>query len=68
MRITRGNCPNQGDCNFEDETLCEYDNMADSNFNWIVKSGAGPNLFTGPTFDHTYGNGYNGFYVIAGKN
>ena len=47
LRITRGSCPNQGDCSFEDETLCEYENMADSDFNWITNSGAGPNLFTG---------------------
>jgi len=47
LRITRGNCPNQGDCNFEDATLCEYENMFDSDYNWITNSGPALNLFTG---------------------
>jgi hypothetical protein len=41
--------------------------MADSDYNWITNSGAGPNLFTGPSFDHTFGSGFNGFYAIAGN-
>lgn len=55
IRITRGSCPNQGDCNFDDGTLCEYRNMNGTEINWIVRRGSGPNLFTGPSNDHTLG-------------
>ena len=41
--------------------------MADSDYNWITNSGAGPNLFTGPSFDHTFGSGFKGYYAIAGN-
>ena len=48
VRITRGLCPNQGDCNFEDNTLCEYQNMQNANFSWYTNRGYGPNsIYTG---------------------
>lgn len=47
VRITRGNCPNQGDCNFEDGTLCEYENVETSEIFWTVRRGPGPNSGTG---------------------
>ena len=48
VRITRGLCPNQGDCNFEDNTLCEYQNMVNANFSWYTNRGYGPNsIYTG---------------------
>lgn len=47
MRITRGNCPNQGDCNFEDGTLCEYENLNEAEMKWTVRRGSGPNAGTG---------------------
>ncbi|CAF0741635.1 unnamed protein product, partial [Brachionus calyciflorus] len=56
IRITRGACPNPGDCNFEDGSLCEYRNINGSELNWVVRRGYGPNLFTGPNYDHTLGN------------
>jgi len=36
IRITKGECPNQGDCNFEDGSLCDYTNSLDSDIKWIV--------------------------------
>ena len=36
IRITKGDCPNQGDCNFEDGSLCDYTNSIDSDIKWIV--------------------------------
>ena len=43
MRITRGYCPKQGDCNFEDGTLCEYENLVSTEIKWKVRRGPGPN-------------------------
>lgn len=50
VRITRGLCPNQGDCNFEDNTLCEYQNMQNANFSWYTNRGYGPNSISTGNF------------------
>lgn len=63
IRITRGACPNPGDCNFEAGSLCEYKNVNGSEINWVVRKGYGPNLYTGPDYDHTFGTS-DGYYAL----
>ena len=67
VRITKGACPEQGNCNFEDATLCEYRNMEGTDLKWFARKGYGPNtIYTGPDYDHTYGNSQ-GYYAIISK-
>ncbi|CAF0741650.1 unnamed protein product, partial [Brachionus calyciflorus] len=54
VRITKGDCPSAGDCNFEDKTLCNYKNSEDSKIKWVVKQGS-ISFLTGPSSDHTFG-------------
>lgn len=66
IRITKGDCPNAGDCNFEDKSLCNYRNSDDSQIKWIVKQGT-VSFSTGPTSDHTFGTSA-GSYASFSKN
>lgn len=65
VRITKGDCPNAGDCNFEDKTLCGYTNTPDSKIKWIVAKGS-LSTITGPSSDHTFQNSQ-GSYAVFGK-
>jgi|LakMenEpi03Aug12_release.lakeMendotaPanAssembly.Ray.scaffolds.fasta_scaffold943078_1 hypothetical protein len=47
IRITRGSCPNFGDCTFEGNSYCGYRNLEGNDFDWILKSGLSPNYPNG---------------------
>ena len=66
MRISKGDCPHAGDCNFEDGSLCRYENTPDSQIRWVVAKGASNTQVTGPLFDHTFGN-TQGAYAVLGE-
>ena len=44
-----------GFCDFENG-LCAYSNSKSDDFDWLVGSGKTQSRFTGPKFDHTFGN------------
>lgn len=47
-----------GTCDFESNGRCTWTNSpVDDDFDWIVAQGNTPSRWTGPTTDHTYGNG-----------
>ena len=43
VRISKGACPEQGNCNFEDATLCEYRNLEGTDLKWFARKGYAPN-------------------------
>ena len=42
-------------CDFEDASLCGYQQAVNDNFDWTWHTGATGSSSTGPTVDHTYG-------------
>ncbi|XP_029473208.1 IgGFc-binding protein-like [Rhinatrema bivittatum] len=53
--ICGGSCPLQ--CSFDDD-FCHWTQSNTDNFDWKRHKGATPSSLTGPSFDHTSGNGY----------
>ena len=49
-----GNCPEQGFCNFDDGSLCEYANSKTEVLRWANRRGAAPNTGTGPYSDVSF--------------
>lgn len=45
IKISRGECRHFGDCDFEDNNLCDYTNSPSSQIDWIPKR----SLFLGPS-------------------
>jgi len=58
LKLNQGYCPPPGDCSF-DKGLCSWRNVKTKkdDFDWILNSGNTASTFTGPTKDHTSGNG-----------
>ncbi|CAH1259361.1 TMPRSS15 [Branchiostoma lanceolatum] len=44
-------------CDFEEGTTCQWVQGVGDNFDWTLHSGGTPSGFTGPSYDHTKGNG-----------
>ena len=42
-------------CDFEDPSLCGYQQAVNDDFDWTWHSGGTTSVSTGPTADHTYG-------------
>ena len=68
IRISKGDCPKPGDCNFEDGSLCNYENTLTSDIKWIVTRKPSNSPETGPTFDHTFGNSQGAYAVMNTEN
>jgi hypothetical protein len=51
-----------GTCDFDKKDLCNWANLNESDFQWILYSGSTPTDSTGPTADHTIGTNL-GFYI-----
>ncbi|EDO47787.1 predicted protein [Nematostella vectensis] len=63
ISLIDGQCPNPGTCDFENG-LCTYRNdMTEDNFDWLQGKGNTLSSGTGPSTDHTTGNG-NGTYMF----
>lgn len=57
VKIMNGSCPTPGDCSFDDG-MCTWTNSRTGDvFDWIIGGGGTPSFFTGPSSDHTTGNG-----------
>jgi hypothetical protein len=58
-----GSCSSlAGTCDFDKKDLCNWANLNESDFDWILNSGTTPTFMTGPTVDHTIGTDQ-GFYI-----
>ena len=42
-----------GLCDFENNDLCNWMNVEENDFDWILNTGSTPTLSTGPIYDHT---------------
>ncbi|XP_071956933.1 MAM and LDL-receptor class A domain-containing protein 1-like [Antedon mediterranea] len=63
IAILDGACPRDGFCDFETD-MCGWTNdFVNDDFDWLRDTGGTPSSYTGPTADHTLGNGL-GFYVF----
>ncbi|KAI0237715.1 hypothetical protein LSAT2_011692 [Lamellibrachia satsuma] len=52
-------------CDFEQD-MCGWTNSNQDQFDWIAGSDETPTVFTGPSWDHTYGDGLKqGFYLYT---
>lgn len=57
VKIMNGSCPTPGDCSFDDG-MCTWTNGRTGDvFDWIIGGGGTPSFLTGPSSDHTTGNG-----------
>jgi hypothetical protein len=51
-------------CNFDQNTICEWQNSDTGDFNWKTQIGASQSLLTGPLLDHTTGSETGGYALI----
>lgn len=65
IELRDGPCPHVGDCNFDEDDFCLWDNLPDLSstggfvapqIEWIINNGASTAFGTGPSVDHTQGN------------
>ncbi|CAF1593620.1 unnamed protein product, partial [Adineta ricciae] len=62
VKILNGACPAPRVCDFEDSSICGYQNDATADFSWSRHRGSTSSSATGATNDHTYGTGI-GYYM-----
>ncbi|UJR31098.1 hypothetical protein I4U23_018606, partial [Adineta vaga] len=62
LKILNGVCPSPRVCDFEDASICGYQNDATADFSWSRHRGSTTSSVTGATNDHTYGTGI-GYYM-----
>ncbi|CAF4185562.1 unnamed protein product, partial [Rotaria sp. Silwood2] len=62
LKLLNGACPSPTICDFEDSSICNYQNDAKAEFTWTRHKGATATSSTGATNDHTYGTGV-GYYM-----
>nr|KAG5688421.1 hypothetical protein BaRGS_001203 [Batillaria attramentaria] len=55
--------PSKDDCDFEQGRFCLWTNTRDDKFDWTLNQGSTPTAHTGPTTDHTRGDGI-GYYAF----
>lgn len=57
-------------CDFEDEDVCRWNHDLNHDMDWVrdsYKTPTGYSMDTGPSFDHTLGNGSNGKLINVGS-
>ncbi|CAB4026654.1 MAM and LDL-receptor class A domain-containing 2-like, partial [Paramuricea clavata] len=63
VQLLAGPCPTIGACSFEGG-LCQWaQDKTEDDFDWQLTAAGTPSFLTGPSTDHTFGNG-SGYYVF----
>ncbi|CAF0847412.1 unnamed protein product, partial [Rotaria sordida] len=62
LKLLNGACPSPRICDFEDSSICNYQNDATTDFTWTRHKGSTSSSSTGATNDHTYGTSV-GYYM-----
>lgn len=52
-------------CDFEDASICNYQQDPTDNFDWTRKAGRTTSSGTGPTNDHTYGTSAGDYIYVV---
>lgn len=69
LKLLDGPCNKQGTCDFDNGEKCTWTNTPNGDdFDWIKGKGNTPSKWTGPTTDHTMGDGNGQYMFIEASN